>query len=92
MTATFPFDVEPCVPPPERADDPPLRDDAELPLREEAAVERRLEALALLGLLREAAGLRFVELRLLLLDPSELRVACFRLLEERVLAWAITPP
>jgi hypothetical protein len=95
MRATLdvdPFALEVCVLPPERADELRLRDEAELPLREEAAAERRLDALALLGLLREAAGLRFEELRLLVLDPSELRAACFRLPEERVLAWAIAPP
>jgi hypothetical protein len=51
-----------------------LRDEAELRPRDEAAEERRLEALALLGLLREAEDLLPEEpLRLLLLeDPLRL--------------------
>jgi hypothetical protein len=60
-----------------------LRDEAELRLRDEAAEERRLEALALLGLLREAEDL---------LSAFELREFVCLLFEERVLPWAITPP
>jgi len=88
-----------------------------LPLRDEAADERRLEALALLGLLRDGEDLLREPLRLLLLvdplrlllfedalrllrealwflglGPFELREVVFRLLDERVLAWAIAPP
>jgi hypothetical protein len=94
--------------PDERADelrlpDPELRlrDEAELRLRDDAADEPRLEALALLGLLREAEDLLLEDpLRLLLLealwffglDPFEPReFVCF-LFEERVLPWAMAPP
>jgi hypothetical protein len=59
---------------------------AELPLFDDAAGERELDALALFGLLREAEALLFDELRLLVLGPFELAVVRCRLLEERVLA------
>jgi hypothetical protein len=52
---------------------------------DDADAARRVDALALFGLLP-------AELRLLLPEPFALRVACFRLLDERVLAWAIAPP
>ena len=95
---------------------PPVERDGALRLRDEAAEDRRLEALALLrldalalfGLLRELADLlrelaaapfeaepRLLLLEALLLfglDPFELREVVFRLLEDPVLAWAITPP
>ena len=83
------------------------RDDALRP-REDAPLERRLEALVLFGLLRELeALLRELEallpfedvLRVLLrdalllgLDPFELREVVFLLLSERELAWAICRP
>ena len=97
-----------CALAPELRDDAPeLRDDAlrapgdaalprdeELPLREDADGDRRLDALPLFCLLED-------EPRPLLLDefppffgldPFELReLVCF-LLPERDLAWAITPP
>ena len=103
-TAAFdePFDV----PPDERE---PLDDRAdELPLREEAADERLLDALPLFGLLRELdallpepdALLPFEDvLRVLLrdalllgLDPFELREVVFLLLCDFDLVWAISPP
>jgi hypothetical protein len=64
----------------------------ELRLRDDADDARRVDAPALLGLLREAADLLLDELRLLLPEPLELRLPCFLLLDERVLAWAIAPP
>jgi hypothetical protein len=75
------------LPPEARADELRLRDDAAVPLLREDADD----APALLGLLREAA-LPLDELRLLLPELVELRPACFLLLDERVLAWAIAPP
>jgi hypothetical protein len=75
-----------------RADELRLRDDAEFPLRDDADDARRVDAPAPFGLLREAADLLFEELPLLLPEPLGLRVACFRLFEERVPAWAIAPP
>jgi hypothetical protein len=80
--------------------------DPELRLRDEAADAPRLEALALLGLLREAEDLLLEDpLRLLLLaalwvfglDPFELRdfvgfLFEELLFEERVLPWAMAPP
>jgi hypothetical protein len=57
----------------------------------DAADARRVDAPALLGLLREAVDLLFDELRLLVPEPFELRLPCF-LLDERVFAWAIAPP
>jgi hypothetical protein len=101
-TATFeplpPFELEleleaPPLLPEDRAD--------ELRLRDEAADAPRLEALALFGLLRDAEDLLFEDpLRLLPLeallffglDPFEPREAVCRLLDERVLPWAIAPP
>jgi len=76
------------------------RDDALRP-REDAAEERRLDALALFGLLRELEALLPFEdvLRVLLrdalllgLDPLELREVVFLLLCDRELVWAISPP
>jgi hypothetical protein len=108
-----PFEPEPAAPPPEAcADELRLRDDAALPLRDDADDARRVDAPALFGLLRdaaalfgllrdapalfgllrEAADLLFDEPRLLLPEPFELRLPCFLLLDERVLASAIAPP
>jgi hypothetical protein len=88
-----PFEPEPAAPPPEAcADELRLRDDAALPRRDNADDARRVDAPALFGLLREAADLLFDELRLLLPEPFELRLPCFLLLDERVLASAIAPP
>ena len=86
---------------------PELRE-PELRLRDDADEVLRLDALAVLGLLREAVPLLldarllpFDEvLRLLLLealrlfglDPFELRELACRLLVEPVFAWAIAPP
>jgi len=76
------------------------RDDALRP-REDAAEERRLDALALFGLLRELEALLPFEdvLRVLLrdallfgLDPFELRDVVFFLLADFELVWAISPP
>jgi hypothetical protein len=98
-----PFEPEPAAPPPEAcADELRLRDDAALPLRDDADDAPRVDApalfgllrdaAALFGLLREAADLLFDELRLLLPEPFELRLPCFLLPDERVLASAIAPP
>jgi hypothetical protein len=79
----------------------PLRDEPELRLRDDAADDRRLEALVLFGLLREAEDLLLDDpLRLLLreelwlfgLDPFELFEFVCLLFEERVLPWAMAPP
>ena len=76
------------------------RDDALRP-REDEAEERRLDALALFGLLRELEALLPFEdvLRVLLrdellfgLDPFELRDVVFFLLPDCELVWAISPP
>ena len=76
------------------------RDDALRP-REDEAEERRLDALALFGLLREVEALLPFEdvLRVLLrdalllgLDPLELRELVFLLPCDRELVWAISPP
>jgi hypothetical protein len=90
--------------PPDRDDELRLRDE-ELRPRDDADGERRLDALELLGLLRELDDLEFEdfearELDDLLLeeallfgpDPFELRVVVFRFVPERELAWAIAPP
>jgi hypothetical protein len=85
-----------------------LRDDEEPRPRDEAAEDRRLDALAvprldaleLFGLLREAEDLlreaedllREAEDLAFGLDPFELVDPDFRLLWERELAWAIAPP
>jgi hypothetical protein len=66
--------------------------EAELPLRDDADEVLRLDALAVLGLLREAVPLLFDALRLFGLDPFELRELACRLLVEPVFAWAIAPP
>jgi hypothetical protein len=81
-------------------------DDALRP-REDEADERRLDALALFGLLRELealpreleALLPFEDVPVLLrdalllgLDPFELRELVFLLLCDRELVWAISPP
>ena len=100
MTATFePLPLELELEPP-----PLLPEDRaeELRLGEEAADEPRLEAFALFGLLRDAEDLLLEDpLRLVLpleallafgLDPLELREVVCRLLDERVLPWAIAPP
>ena len=70
---------------------PPLPDDRadELRLRDEAADEPRLDALALARLLREPAALLLDDP---LLDPFALREVVCRLLEERELLWAMAPP
>jgi hypothetical protein len=91
-----------------RALAPELREpELRLPLRDDADEVRRLDVLALLGLLREAVPLEPLRLllfdealRLLLLealrlfglDPFELRELACRLLVELVFAWAIAPP
>jgi len=86
-TAAFdaPFELELLALPPDVCA-------GELRLRGDADDARRVAAPALFGLLREAADLLFEELRLLAAGPLELRVLCLRLLDERVLAWAIAPP
>jgi hypothetical protein len=82
-----------------RAAEPLLR--AVLPLLLRALLLLRLDALALFGLLRELVALLPFDavLRLLLrdallfgLDPFELRDEVFRLLCDRELVWAISPP
>lgn len=82
-----------------RAAEPLLR--AVLPLLLRALLPLRLDALALFGLLRELVALLPFDavLRLLLrdallfgLDPFELRDEVFRLLCDRELVWAISPP
>jgi hypothetical protein len=73
---------------------PELRE-LELRLRDDAEEVRRLEALPLRVLLREAVDLlplRLFEPPLFGLDPFELREPVCRLLVERVLPWAIAPP
>ena len=74
------------------------RDDALRP-REDEAEERRLDALALFGLLRELEALlpfedllREEALLLLGLEPFELREVFFLLLWDREPVWAISPP
>ena len=74
------------------------RDDALRP-REDEAEERRLDALALFGLLRELEALlpfedllREEALLLLGLEPFELREVVFLLLWDREPVWAISPP
>jgi hypothetical protein len=87
---------------------PELREpELRLPLRDDADEVRRLDVLALLGLLREAVPLEPLRLllfdealRLLLLealrlfglDPFELRELACRFFVDPVFAWAIAPP
>jgi hypothetical protein len=95
-----PFELELRALPPVLRDEELRLPDDELRLRDDADAERRLDALVLLGLLRELEDfvpeplrlLLLEELRLLGLDPFELRELCFRFVCERVLAWAIAPP
>ena len=77
------------------------RDRDDEPASEDEAEERRLDALALFGLLRELEALLPFEdvLRVLLrdalllgLDPFELREVVFLLLCDREPVWAISPP
>jgi hypothetical protein len=109
-TATFEEPLPPAepalvlralLPPDDREEELRLRDE-ELPLRDDADGERRLDALELLGLLRELEDLEpeDFELEDLLLDealvfgldPFELRVVVFLFVPEPELAWAIAPP
>jgi hypothetical protein len=87
-TATFddPFDLAFCaLLPDDRAEELRLRDEAPEERRLDAPEERRLDALALFGLLREAADLLFEPLRLLF-EPLRLL-----LLEEALRLFALEP-
>ena len=91
--------------PPDACDEELRLRDEELPLLDDADGERRLDALELLGLLRELDDreledfealelddLLLEEALLFGLDPFELRVVVFLFVPELELDWAIAPP
>jgi hypothetical protein len=84
------------LPPEDRDEEARLRDDADEGRRLDALAVLRPDVLALFGLLREADALLRDAVDLLRdadwPDPFELVDPDFRLLWERELAWAITPP